>query len=74
VGVGGAPLAMLLRLDVELLRLPGPDTQRTVKNHTELLMLFLQAKLYREHVTNMMTVHVMMDRAGNTCKAWCDAY
>ena len=24
VGVGGAPLAMLLRLDVELLRLPGP--------------------------------------------------
>lgn len=25
VGVGGAPLAMLLRLDVELLRLPGPD-------------------------------------------------
>ena len=25
MGVGGAPLAMLLRLDVELLRLPGPD-------------------------------------------------
>jgi hypothetical protein len=25
VGVGGAPLAMLLRLDVELLRLPGPE-------------------------------------------------
>jgi hypothetical protein len=25
VGVGGAPLAMLLRLDVELLRLPGPN-------------------------------------------------
>lgn len=27
VGVGGAPLAILLRLDVELLRLPGPDTK-----------------------------------------------
>lgn len=31
VGVGGAPLAMLLRLDVELLRLPGPETERTVR-------------------------------------------
>jgi membrane glycosyltransferase len=56
VGVGGAPLAMLLRLDVELLRLPGPATKHESEitvllslrisyervNHPELLMLFLQ--------------------------------
>lgn len=40
MGVGGAPLAMLLRLDVELLRLPGPDKNETV---TPSLLLYVLA-------------------------------